>query len=64
VIGTEPPNPSFRRIVEVFAAKGVKAEPTDLREAVQTALEARRPTVIEVPIPTLPPPFQIPPPTV
>ncbi len=64
MIGTELPNPSFRRIAEVFGAKGVRAERTDLREAVQTALEARRPTVIEEPIPTLPPPFQIPPPTV
>jgi len=64
VIGTELPNLSFRRIAEVFGAKGVKAEPTDPREAVQSALEARRPTVIKVPIPTLPPPFQIPPATV
>jgi len=64
VIGTELRNPSFTQLTEVLGAKGIKAEPTDLREAVQTALEARRPTVIEVPIPTLPPPFQIPPPTV
>jgi len=64
VIGTELRNPSFTQIAEVFGAKGIKAEPSDLREAVQTALDARRPTVIEVRIPTLPPPFQLPPPTV
>ncbi len=64
VIGTELRNPSFAQVAEVFGAKGIRAEPSDLGKAVQTALEARRPTVIEVPIPTLPPPFQLPPPAV
>jgi acetolactate synthase-1/2/3 large subunit len=64
VIGTELRNPSFAQVAEVFGAKGIRAEPGDLGKAVQTALEARRPTVIEVPIPTLPPPFQLPPPAV
>ena len=64
VIGTELRNPSFAQVAEVFGAKGIRAEPSDLGKAVLTALEARRPTVIEVPIPTLPPPFQLPPPTV
>lgn len=63
VIGTELRNPSFAQVAEVFGAKGIRAEPGDLAKAVQTALEARRPAVIEVPVPTLSPPFQLPPPT-
>jgi acetolactate synthase-1/2/3 large subunit len=62
VIGTELHNPSFVRLAELFGAKGIRAEPADLGKAVEAAFEARRPVVIEVPMPTLPPPFQIPPP--
>jgi acetolactate synthase-1/2/3 large subunit len=61
-VGTELHNPSFAKVAEVFGAHGIRAEPHELGKAVQRALEARRPAVIEVPIPTLPPPFQLPPP--
>jgi len=47
VIGTELHNPSFAQVAEVFGAKGIRAEPSDLGKAVQTSLKARRPTVIE-----------------
>ncbi|MFQ5828602.1 MAG: thiamine pyrophosphate-binding protein [Candidatus Methylomirabilia bacterium] len=60
VIGTELHNPSFVQVAEAFGAKGIKAEPTTVGEALREAIEANRPTVIEVPIPTLAPPFQIP----
>jgi acetolactate synthase-1/2/3 large subunit len=63
VVGTELRNPSFARIAEAFGARGIRAEPGELTKAVETALAGRRPAVIEVPIPTLPPPFQLPPPT-
>jgi acetolactate synthase-1/2/3 large subunit len=64
VVGTELHNPSFAKVAEVFGASGIKAEPSELGKALQGALEARRPAVIEVPIPTLAPPFQLPPPVV
>ncbi|MBI4642032.1 MAG: thiamine pyrophosphate-binding protein [Candidatus Tectomicrobia bacterium] len=60
VVGTELHNPSFAQIAEVFGAKGIKVGPENVGRALQEALEANRPTVIEVPIPTLTPPFQIP----
>jgi acetolactate synthase-1/2/3 large subunit len=61
VVGTEFQNPSFVRVAEAFGATGIKAEPDQVGRALQQALTANRPTVIEVPIPTLAPPFQIPP---
>jgi acetolactate synthase I/II/III large subunit len=59
VIGTELKNPSFAQLAEFFGAKGIKAEPDRLERALAEAQESRRPTVIEVPVPTLPTPFQI-----
>jgi acetolactate synthase-1/2/3 large subunit len=61
VVGTEFQNPNFVQVAEAFGAKGIKAEPDQVGRALQEALNANRPTVIEVPIPTLAPPFQIPP---
>jgi len=59
VFGTELNNPDFARLAELFGAKGLKAEPEHLGRVLAEALEAKKPTVIEVPIPTLIPPFQI-----
>jgi acetolactate synthase-1/2/3 large subunit len=61
VIGTEFHNPNFALVAEAFGAKGIKAEPEHVGKALREALAADRPAVIEVPIPTLVPPFQIPP---
>ncbi|MBI3326934.1 MAG: thiamine pyrophosphate-binding protein [Nitrospinae bacterium] len=61
VVGTEFHNPSFAQVAEVFGAKGIRAEPDSVGRALREAIAANRPTVIEVPIPTLAPPFQIPP---
>lgn len=60
VIGTELYNPSFAQVAEVFGAKGMRVETEQIGVALKEALEANRPVVIEVPIPTLPPPFQLP----
>ncbi|MBI4525797.1 MAG: thiamine pyrophosphate-binding protein [Deltaproteobacteria bacterium] len=60
ILGTELYNPSFARVAEVFGARGIEAEPENIGTALQEALKVARPTVIEVPIPTLAPPFQIP----
>ena len=65
VIGTRLHNPDFAQLAEVYGAMGIKlSNHQELGDALRTALKAERPVVIEVPIPNLTPPFQIPPPTV
>ena len=65
VIGTRLHNPDFAQLAEVYGAMGIKlSSHQELGDALRTALKAQRPVVIEVPIPNLTPPFQIPPPTV
>jgi acetolactate synthase-1/2/3 large subunit len=59
VLGTDLNNPDFAKLAELFGAKGMKADPDQLGRTLREALEARQPVVIEVPIPTLIPPFQI-----
>jgi acetolactate synthase I/II/III large subunit len=61
VVGTNLRNPNFVQVAEAFGAKGIRTAPENLGRALEEALDARRPTLIEVPVPTLPPPFQIPP---
>jgi acetolactate synthase-1/2/3 large subunit len=61
VVGTEFQNPDFVQVAAAFGAKGMKVEPDRVGWALQEALDAHRPTLIEVPMPTLEPPFQIPP---
>jgi acetolactate synthase-1/2/3 large subunit len=58
-IGTTLYNPSFAEVANVFGARGIKTTPEHLDSAVQEALAAGQPTVIEVPVPTWAPPFQI-----
>jgi acetolactate synthase I/II/III large subunit len=59
VVGTQLHNPSFAEVARVFGARGVQVEPERLDSALQEALNAQAPTVIEVPIPTWVPPFQV-----
>jgi acetolactate synthase-1/2/3 large subunit len=59
VVGTELHNPSFAEVARVFGAHGIRVEPEGLDEALREALVEDRPTVIEVPIPTWVPPFQV-----
>ncbi|HEX9872310.1 MAG TPA: thiamine pyrophosphate-dependent enzyme [Candidatus Tectomicrobia bacterium] len=61
IVGTNLHNPNFVQVAEAFGAKGIRAEPEQLATALQEAFDAKRPTLIEVPMPTLVPPFQIPP---
>ena len=61
IVGTNVHNPNFVQVAEAFGAKGIKAEPDRLADALQEAFDADRPTLIEVPVPTMVPPFQIPP---
>jgi acetolactate synthase-1/2/3 large subunit len=60
VVGTELNNPDFVRLAESFGARGLKAEPEGLEEVLKGALKIKQPVVIEVPLPTLIAPFQIP----
>ena len=62
VIGTRLHNPDFAQLAEVYGAVGVRLDSHEgLGHALRDALRADRPVVIEVPIPNLAPPFQIPP---
>jgi acetolactate synthase-1/2/3 large subunit len=61
VVGTELRNPPYAEIARQFGARGIRAEPDRLDSALEEALAAQVPTVIEVPIDTWAPPFQIPP---
>ncbi len=58
VVGTRLHNPDFARLAEAFGAQGVKLKgPEGLAEAMRSALASNRPTVIDIPMPTLPAPF-------
>ncbi|MGE3538431.1 MAG: thiamine pyrophosphate-binding protein [Candidatus Tectimicrobiota bacterium] len=58
-IGTTLYNPSFAEVARVFGAQGITSTPERLDIALQEALDSGKPTVIEVPVPTWVPPFQI-----
>jgi acetolactate synthase I/II/III large subunit len=60
VWGTDLNNPDFAGLAELFGARGMKAEPHQLGKALSEALALRQPVVIEVPVPTMTAPFQIP----
>ena len=63
IIGTRLHNPDFMKLAEAYGALGMSlGSHKELGDALRSALAAQRPVVIEVPIPNLPPPFQIPPP--
>jgi thiamine pyrophosphate-dependent acetolactate synthase large subunit-like protein len=59
VIGTQLHNPSFAEVARVFGARGITVPPERLDDALQEALGVGEPTVIEVPVPTWVPPFQV-----
>ncbi len=60
VVGTELNNPDFVKLAESFGVRGLKSDPERLGKVLKEALEAKQPVVIEVPLPTLIAPFQIP----
>jgi acetolactate synthase-1/2/3 large subunit len=59
IVETDLTNPDFVKFAEAFGAKGVRTNPENLDRALREALDAKQPVVIEVPIPTLVPPFQL-----
>ena len=59
-IGTRLHNPDFVKLAEAYGALGMSlGSHKELGDALRSAFAAQRPVVIEVPIPNLPPPFQI-----
>ena len=62
VYGTRLRNPDFVRLAESFGAIGIRlSDAGEVGGALRSALGSDGPVVIEVPIPILDPPFQIPP---
>jgi acetolactate synthase-1/2/3 large subunit len=59
VVGTTLHNPSFAEVARVFGARGERVTPDRLDTALREALAAEGPTVLEVPIDTWAPPFQV-----
>ena len=59
VIGTQLHNPDFVKLAESFGAVGMRAQPEEFGPALRQALAAKRPVLLEVPIPTRVPPFQV-----
>ncbi|HEX5973424.1 MAG TPA: thiamine pyrophosphate-dependent enzyme [Gemmatimonadaceae bacterium] len=58
VVATDLTNPDFVRLAESFGVTGVRAEgPTALRSALERAIAAREPALIEVPVGVMPDPF-------
>ena len=63
VIGTQLHTPDFAKLSQSFGAEGIKLDNAkELRNALRTALKLQRPVVIEVPIESWTPPFQLSPP--
>jgi acetolactate synthase-1/2/3 large subunit len=57
-IGSELHNPDFVKLAEAYGARGIKAEgPEQLESALREALAIDAPTLIEVPVGMMPPPF-------
>ena len=59
VIGTQLHNPDFVKLAESFGAVGMRAQPEEFGPGLRQALSAQRPVLLEVPIPTQTPPFQV-----
>ena len=58
-IGTDLNNPDFLKVAEAFGVTGMKATPANISEALNQALQANAPVLLEVELPNMMPPFQI-----
>ena len=58
-IGTDLNNPDFLKIAEAFGVTGIKSTPTNIAEALNQAIQANAPVLLEVELPNMMPPFQI-----
>ena len=51
-------NPDFVKLAEAYGARGVRVEADRLGPALQEALSIDAPTLIEVPVQSMPTPFE------
>ena len=59
--GSELLNPDFTRLAESFGARGIKlSSHEELGEGLQAAIAESRPTVIEIPVPSMVVPWEVP----
>ena len=58
-IATDLHNPDFVRLAEAFGAVGMRCHPAGLAAALEAALDANAPVLLEVEVPIMMPPFQI-----
>ncbi len=59
--GSELLNPDFARLAESFGAKGIRlSSHEELGEELQAAITESRPTVIEIPVPSMVVPWEVP----
>ena len=58
-IGTRLLNPDFVQLAESFGAVGLRSTPEDLTSALEEALAAQEPVVLEVALPNMMPPFHL-----
>ena len=58
-IGTDLLNPDFAQLAESFGAIGLRTAPEDLDEALQGALAAQKPVILEIALPNMMPPFHL-----
>jgi len=59
MVGTDLLNPSFSELARLFGAYAETVEPEEIGDALSRAIAQEKPAVIEVPIPTWIPPFQV-----
>jgi acetolactate synthase-1/2/3 large subunit len=58
-IGVDLHNPDFMKLAEAYGARGMRAEgPDQLEHSIRDAIAGNRPTLIEVPVPMMPTPFE------
>ena len=58
VYGAALHNPDFVKLAQAYGARGIRANPEQLESALREALNVDAPTLIEVPVPPMPTPFE------
>ncbi len=58
-IGTDLKNPDFQKLAEAFGVKGLRCGPDGFGAALEEALAAKAPVLLEVEVPVMVPPFQV-----
>jgi acetolactate synthase-1/2/3 large subunit len=60
ILGTKLHNPDFARLAETFGARGIKlSHPQELKDGLKDALQENKPTVVEIPVDCMIPPWEV-----